>query len=200
MIRIEQRTPATGLRDHIDAIARLRIAVFREWPYLYDGDLDYERGYLSRYAESAGAVCVGAYDGDVMVGASTAMPLADEHEPIKAPILAAGIDPGSVYYLAESVLLPPYRGRGIYRSFFDGREGHARALGRYRMTVFCGVARPPDHPLRPQNDRPLDKIWRHFGYSPRDDLVCRFSWKDIDEAEASEKSLRFWMKQLDPRR
>lgn len=198
MIRIEQLTPATGLRDHIDAIARLRIAVFREWPYLYDGDLDYERDYLSRYVASAGAICVAAFDGDTMVGASTAMPLAEEHDPIKAPFLDAGFDLGTVYYLAESVLLPAYRGRGIYRSFFEGREGNARALGGYEMTAFCGVVRPADHPLRPADDRPLDDIWRHFGYSPRDDLVCHFSWKDIDEPEASEKPLRFWIKRLDP--
>jgi hypothetical protein len=198
MIRIEELTPTTGLRDFIDAIARLRIAVFREWPYLYDGDLDYERNYLSRFAASTGAMCVAAFDGNAVVGASTAMPLAEEHESIKAPFIAAGIDLGSVYYLAESILLPAYRGKGLYRSFFEGREGYARAAGGYNMTAFCAVVRPPDHPLRPADDRPLDDIWRHFGYTPHDDLVCHFAWKDIDEAEASEKPMRFWTKRLDP--
>ena len=27
----------------LDDLARLRIAVFRDWPYLYDGDVAYER-------------------------------------------------------------------------------------------------------------------------------------------------------------
>ena len=198
MIRLQRLTQAEGLRDHIDAIARLRITVFREWPYLYDGDLDYERNYLSRYVASSGAMCVAALDGDAAVGASTAMPLAEEHEAIKAPFVAAGIDTGSIYYLAESILLPAYRGKGLYRSFFEGREGYARSLGGFDTLAFCGVVRPPDHPLRPANDRPLDDIWRHFGYSPRDDLVCHFAWKDIDQAEATEKPMRFWMKPLDP--
>jgi hypothetical protein len=27
-----------GILPHLDAVARLRMAVFRDWPYLYDGD------------------------------------------------------------------------------------------------------------------------------------------------------------------
>ena len=38
-------TTCTGadLKRTLDDLARLRIEVFRDWPYLYDGDLDYER-------------------------------------------------------------------------------------------------------------------------------------------------------------
>ena len=32
-------------RPFLDDVARLRIAVFRDFPYLYDGDPDYERGF-----------------------------------------------------------------------------------------------------------------------------------------------------------
>ena len=35
-----------ALEAALDDVARLRIAVFRAWPYLYDGHLDYERRYL----------------------------------------------------------------------------------------------------------------------------------------------------------
>ena len=35
----------------INDLARLRVAVFRDWPYLYDGDAAYEREYLARYAK-----------------------------------------------------------------------------------------------------------------------------------------------------
>jgi hypothetical protein len=199
MIRIGELTPQTGLEAHIDAIARLRIAVFREWPYLYDGDLDYERRYLSAYVRSAGAICIAAFDGDRMVGASTGMPMTDEHEPIKAPFAAAGYDLGRIYYCAESVLLPEYRGQRIYRQFFEGREARARALGGFDISAFCGVVRPADHPLRPADYTPLDAIWRHFGYAPAEGLVCRFSWKDIDQEAETEKPLQFWLKRLEPK-
>ena len=40
-----------ALLPHLDAVAALRIAVFRDWPYLYDGDAAYEREYLDAYAQ-----------------------------------------------------------------------------------------------------------------------------------------------------
>ncbi len=33
----------------IDDLADLRISVFREYPYLYDGNLEYEKKYLKQY-------------------------------------------------------------------------------------------------------------------------------------------------------
>jgi hypothetical protein len=35
----------------------LRIAVFRDWPYLYDGSLEYEREYLARPTATIPARC-----------------------------------------------------------------------------------------------------------------------------------------------
>ena len=52
-----------GLEAALDEVAALRLAVFRDWPYLYDGDLDYERRYLDSYRSAPGAVLVGAFDG-----------------------------------------------------------------------------------------------------------------------------------------
>lgn len=42
----------------LDDVARLRVAVFRDWPYLYEGDAEYERDYLGAYARSAESVFV----------------------------------------------------------------------------------------------------------------------------------------------
>ncbi len=189
-------TPETGLGEHIDAIAGLRIRVFREWPYLYDGELDYERRYLSGYAASPGAVCIAAFDGDAMIGASTGMPLADEHDAITAPFAEARFPLDNIFYCAESVLLPAYRGHGLYRQFFAGREDHARALGGFDTVVFCGVQRPEDHPLKPADAKPLDDIWRHFGYTADETLICHFTWKDIDQPRETAKPLKFWLKAL----
>ena len=59
--------PTARIHAAIDALAALRIAVFREWPYLYDGDLDYERGYLAEFAAAPDAVLVIAREGDTFV-------------------------------------------------------------------------------------------------------------------------------------
>ena len=69
--------PLTGaaMAGALPALARLRIAVFRDWPYLYDGTLAYEQGYLDKFSRSPGAVIVAAYDGEQIVGAATASPM-----------------------------------------------------------------------------------------------------------------------------
>lgn len=182
--------------DHaLDDVARLRIAVFREWPYLYDGDLIYERRYLESYRRSAGAVVVGAFDDDLLIGAATGTPMEDHATEFAAPFAGTGLALSEIFYCAESVLLPAYRGRGLGRTFFDAREAHARHLGR-RFVAFCGVQRPVDHPLRPETYRPLDAFWRGRGYERLEGVVADFSWKDHGEVHNTNKSLQFWMKTL----
>ncbi|KJS40797.1 MAG: hypothetical protein VR70_05515 [Rhodospirillaceae bacterium BRH_c57] len=182
-------------RAHLDDLARLRIAVFREYPYLYDGDSDYERRYLVPYAESAGGVVVAAFDGDSVVGAATGLPLSDAPDSVAAPFKAVGVDPATVFYLGESVLLPEYRGRGIGHAFFDAREAHARALG-LAMCAFCAVVRPADHPDRPADWRPLDGFWTARGYTARPDMQTTFTWRDIDAPAETAKPMRFWLRPL----
>jgi GNAT superfamily N-acetyltransferase len=128
-------------------LARLRIAVFRDWPYLYDGDEDYEQKYIRTYADSEGALVVGAFDGDRIVGASTAAPMEDHASEFGDAFDRAGFDLREILYCGESVLLSAYRGRGAGHAFFDAREAHGRALGRKRI-CFCGVARDPSDPRR----------------------------------------------------
>lgn len=179
----------------LDDLARLRIDVFRAWPYLYDGDLGYERRYMASYRDSAGAILVGAFDGDRLVGAATGTPMEDHAADFARAFEGRGIPLDEIFYCAESVLLPEYRGRGVGHAFFDAREAHARRLGRCHV-AFCGVVRPVDHPARPASYRPLDDFWRRRGYSPVPGALARFSWKDLGEAEESEKPLQFWMKNL----
>src|SRR5690606_26711787 len=68
-----------------DDLAALRIEVFRDFPYLYDGDRDYERRYLTTYLEAPGAVVVGAVADGALVGAATGSPLTQHEEAFSAP-------------------------------------------------------------------------------------------------------------------
>ena len=179
----------------LDDVARLRIAVFRAFPYLYDGDLDYERRYLEPFGASERAVMVGAFDGARLIGAATGSPLTDHKDDFAAAFAGTGLDLSTIFYCAESVLLPAYRGQGIGHRFFDLREDHARAHG-FARSAFCGVVRPPDHPARPADYAPLDPFWRKRGYAPLPGVVARFSWKDLGCADETLKPLQFWMRDL----
>ncbi len=193
-LRIEPLTGA-ALVAALDEVARLRIEVFRDWPYLYDGDLSYEQRYMTTYRDSASAIVVGAFDDDRLVGASTGTPLTEHEDDFAHPFAGSGIDLDEVFYCAESVLLPEYRGQGAGHGFFDHREAHARALG-FKKSVFCGVQRPEDHPMRPSDYAPLDPFWRKRGYAPLPSVVAAFSWKDLGDAGETQKPLQFWIKDL----
>ncbi len=196
-LTIERRV-GEAIAEEIDALARLRIEVFREFPYLYDGDAAYEAHYLETYLRSPRSLVVLVRDGDAVVGASSALPMADETADFQRPFLAHGHDVERIFYCAESVLLPAYRGLGLGHRFFDEREAHARALGGFTLSCFCAVERPVDHPRRPAGYRPLDAFWTRRSYRRRPELRTTFEWKDLDEDGESAKTLVFWTRHLEP--
>ncbi|MBK5969710.1 MULTISPECIES: GNAT family N-acetyltransferase [Thiorhodovibrio] len=191
-------SPVTGpeLIEKLPAVAALRIAVFREYPYLYDGDQEYETRYLRTYADHLDSVIVLAMDGEKVIGASTAVPMRYETVEVREPFEALGIDPNRVFYLGESVLLPEYRGQGIGKRFFEERERHAERLGGFDYYAFCAVERLPDDPRRPIDYRSLHAFWNRRGYHRDPRLYTHFSWREFGEAQESPKSMVFWLKQL----
>jgi len=178
----------------LDDVARLRIEVFAAYPYLYDGDLAYERRYLEPY-RAQDAIVVGAFEGAELVGAATGMPLAAHADDFAVAFEGTGIALEDVFYCAESVLLPEYRGQGIGHAFFEYRESHARRLG-FDHAAFCAVLRPEDHPMKPEGYRPLDAFWRARGYAPLDGITAQFGWRDMGEEAESLKRLQVWMRAL----
>lgn len=194
MIEVRALTGA-ALETALEDVARLRIAVFHDWPYLYDGSPDYERRYLATYRDNPGAILVGAFDGARLVGAATGTPMEDHADGFASALAGLDVALTDIFYCAESVLLPEWRGQGIGHRFFDLREAHARTLGRSHV-MFCSVIRAADHPARPENARSNDAFWRGRGYAPLPGVIAEFSWKDIGDDAETKKPLQFWMRRL----
>ncbi|MFT8242780.1 GNAT family N-acetyltransferase [Roseomonas sp. BN140053] len=186
---------ADALAPFLPTLGRLRVAVFREWPYLYDGDAAHEGSYIRNFAGSPNAAAVLAFDGEAVVGAATCQPMAETSPELQASFAAGGLPPAECCYFGESVLLPPYRGRGLGLAFLAGREAHARALGLTRV-AFVSVKRDADDPRRPPDYVPLDGFWKKRGYRPRYDIVVRMSWKEVDGWMEEPHELSAWVKDL----
>lgn len=182
-------------RPFLGEIARLRIAVFREFPYLYDGSLGYEMNYLEGYVSSEKSLIVLATHGTDIVGVSTGIPLAVADELFRKPVESAGFDPGDIFYFGESVLLPDFRGQGLGHRFFDEREMHAAKLG-FRSTGFFSVIRADNHPLKPPQFCPHDAFWQKRGYTRHNEIISRFLWKQIGDSRESVNELVFWQRKF----
>lgn len=180
----------------LPALAALRIRVFRDWPYLYDGDEAYERDYLATYADSRRAMLAVAHDGNTVIGASTCMPLVDAAAEIREPVAALGWDAEKFFYFGESVLLPDYRGRGLGVAFFAAREAHAIADGACDHALFYAVRRATDHPARPPDAASLAPFWRRRGFRPIPGLSCRMEWQETTGREPVTNTLDGWGKPL----
>jgi GNAT superfamily N-acetyltransferase len=194
-----------GLRRHLADIARLRIAVFRAWPYLYDGSAEFEQRYLQTYVDTPDAMVALCFAGDRIVGASTALPLMHETEEITRPFgsstpaasaNAAGVVLENTLYLGESVLDPAWRGHGIGVEFFRHREAHAARLGLAHC-VFCAVQRQAEDPRRPPDHQPLDAFWRKRGYLPLDGVTTTLRWQELGETGESPKPMQFFHKRME---
>ena len=185
-----------AMEPYLDDLARLRMTVFREWPYLYAGDYRYEFDYLQTYLRSPFSLAVLVLDGGQVVGASTGLPLVHEAAELVAPFAQSSVSPEEVFYLGESVLLPAYRGRGLGHRFFEEREAHARALGGYAWTGFATVLRDDADPRRPPFHRGNEAFWRKRGYQPRTGLTLPMRWPEADVGDV-DHDLAFWMRPLE---
>lgn len=180
---------------HVDALADLRIAVFRDWPYLYQGTREYEAKYLGLYLRCPRSLAVLAWAGADCIGASTVLPLADAGAEAQQPFRTGGYDVESIDYFGESVVLKPHRGRGLGVKFFELREAHARELG-LNLCAFCAVERSEDDPRRPPDYIANDAFWTRRGYRKAPQIVTSFSWPDIGETQSTPKRMTFWLRDL----
>jgi GNAT superfamily N-acetyltransferase len=185
-----------ALKAYLHSIAKLRIDVFREYPFLEEPDLRRETEELKRYLTSKAAIGVLVFDNTTLIGVSLGIPLNLAQKEIQKPFLDRFQDISTYFYFGESVLLKQYRSRGIGHHFFDVRETHVRNLKQYRHICFFDPARAEMDSQKPADFLSLHDFWRKRGYVHCPDLRCTLTWRDLHKEMETEKSLSFWVKDL----
>ncbi len=192
------RVTGADMLPWLEHVARLRIAVFRDFPYLYDGDMAYEREYLQALSQAAGGVLVLTLDeAGAPVGASTGMPLVEAEAAIRVPFQQAGLAEAPIFYCGESVLLPAYRGQGLGHRFFDEREAHARSLPGMHTSAFASVVRATNDPRCPADYHSNHAFWQGRGYREHPQLLATLAWKEVGATAQSDHALTFWLRELE---
>lgn len=175
-------------------LASLRIEIFRDFPYLYEGSLDYEKKYLDRYFSSSKSLVVVLRDKENVVGVSTAIHLLEEEAMIREPVSKI-YDPKHFVYFGESLLRKSYRGLGYGKKFFEIRENFARSLNA-KWAGFCAVIRDADDPRKDTDYKSPEFLWTKLGYKKVPQLTTQISWKESGETTESPKKLQFWTNSL----
>lgn len=194
-IKIRTLTGA-AIRTYIPSIAKLRMEILKEFPYLIAGSPEEDAQYLKRLSQSKDSIAILVFDGPKIIGVSTGIPLKEERPQFQKPFLEKSDNPADYYYFGVSALLKEYRGRGLAHHFFDLREHHVKNLKRYKKICFTIASRPQNHPKRPLDYVPLDAFWKKRGYIEHQNLIATFPWREIEEETPSPKKLHFWTKNL----
>lgn len=180
-------------RAYVNELAALRLKVFWEFPYLYEGTLDYEKNYLETYFKAKHSFVLILKDNGNVIGATTGIWAKEEEESLKKPFLIHGLDPAIVFYFGESVLLKEYRGKGFGKLFFEEREKFAKSLGFIELLSFCAVVRDQSPPA---DYRPLNDFWTSQGFAPESGLSTQYAWPDRGQTENTEKTMQYWLKKI----
>lgn len=186
------------IEKYIDLIAQWRIEYFREFPYLYQGNLDYERKYLRHYALDPKATVIVARHQNEILAAVTGIPLSSETSIIAdLKHLHKDVSLDEYYYLGEIIIPPRFRRIGLMRSLCEKQELIVKEWGFSKMCLLT-VDREKDHPLAPANYKSSDDKFAHLGYH-KTNMTIELHWSTIqadDSVKDKENPLVMWVKSL----
>lgn len=178
----------------------LRIAIFKEFPYLWEGKIEEEKNsiYNKKFLESEDAVMVIAKDKRTksIIGIASANSLKNEISDLQNILLQRGLNPAEFFYFRESMLLPEYRGLGIGKIFLQEREKIAKQHPQINHITFFCVERDHNDPRKPHDYRSPYLLWHKEGFKKRDDIHHTFEWKIVEEEKPIPNKIVFWIKNL----
>lgn len=191
----EQLLTGAAIADGLDDVATLRLDIFQEYPYLYQGRREDELNYLVTYAEAPDACIILAYDGSVIIGAATGMPLIHEDAQMVDAFAGTSFSLEELYYVGELLFRPAYRNCGLGQKLLARLESHIHSLGRYRKLTCATVERLDDHPLRPHDYIPVTRFLARTGFVRLPGMTTHITWSETDGVKR-DHHMQFWSKKL----
>lgn len=185
---------------YANALAKLRLKTYCNYPYLYVGKLEDELLYIQHYFnDSRGQIIVG-FEGKTIAGIASGLPLnatvsflKDWHKTLKQH----EIDVENYFYLGELIIKPQFQKQGLGEQLVKQMCQEARSLGFHKMMLVTSI-RDTNHPLRPQDYFDTDLIWSKFGFV-KSDIVFTCNWltqQSDGYVQRDENKLGCWMKNL----
>lgn len=185
-------------RSQFDQIAEMRLRNFKEFPYLYKGNKEYEWEYLNNsYFCSPSAQILLVEDDQKIVGFSNTICLTEEIDHFKKPFIEQHLNTDDYFYIGEVILDPLYRGKSLFYNI--SRWIAERAVqGNYKYMLCYSVMRDDLDPRRPYAFQPVEKIWQKLGFVKDSRLTVSCTWPQIDTNKEEENKLAAWVRKIQP--
>lgn len=189
-----------NIAQYAKYIASLRLMMFKEFPYLYDGTLEQEEKYLSFYSDSPDGTLILAKQDDCIVGLLTGMPVNKICELIpdfKKILTENKRNTQPAYYYGEALVLPAYRGQGILTKMFQEEDNAIKKMG-YNIAYGITAIREKDDSRRPVNYRDTDTLWTHLGLI-KTNMAFGGEWPTVTksgETKIEMNQVQIWEKPL----
>ncbi len=188
------------IEPFLDEIGSLRVKVFREFPYLYDGDLETERKYIAEYAKSDKSVLIAAFVDKQIIGFVTGTALDSGLEIIRTAyelFNSRSLIANNYYYIGEIIILEEYRSFSLSLELIKQIGTFAKNSG-YTSLCFLTVIREAGHPLKPAHYRSTAKLWE-FYKAKKMNMSVDYEWKTLinsSESMMQTNKLEFWERSL----
>ena len=178
-----EKFQGTAIEPHNEEIISIVNRVFYDYPYRYDGKSEGYTESIKEHAKSANGYVVLAMDGEKVVGVATGIPLSE------SGVTLPGVDPSSVYYLCELLLLPEYRGQGLGTKMGREIEHFAKEHG-YTLLALTSMEAP--------GYTSAHTAFKKLGYTKHPDKYYETSWVHVGETEPTSHRLFFWTRPITP--
>ncbi|MBN8536984.1 MAG: GNAT family N-acetyltransferase [Deltaproteobacteria bacterium] len=196
MITVERNL----IENYLNEIAQFRIKYFKSYPYLYVGNLEYEKEYINGYANNSKSLLILALYNGKIIGVSTALPLNSNADILgEAPVLFAkkGLNINEYFYYGEIIVKTEFQGIGIAAKIYDMQESYAKAEG-FKKIILATVNRRPNDPRKPSDYFNTDIVWNKLGFK-KCNIQINYNWPTITE-NGSIKDINnpmdFWTKEI----
>ena len=182
----------------IEMLAEFRLRYFHEFPYLYAGTVEGEKGHLAEYLANPSTRLLIAKDDENVVGVGIGTLLSTEKdilEQISEACERQGINPTEFFYFGEMIFTPEYRGRGVGKRMLDMLKNAGSDQGATRF-CFLAVDRDANDPRRPNGQVDSGAIFQKFGFR-KTSIQVVFDWPTVPLSKPPTRCLCGWMRKLD---
>lgn len=194
-LRIESLSGAES-KKYFEDFARLRIEIFREYPYLYEGTVENERNYIENYLSNPQSRIFVLFDGDKICGMLTTVPMSGEYQDIIASFEKTGLKSSESFYLGDMILQKEYRNRKLFPIFFNAALEHAKCKGFKTLSLMCIVCKDADWG-RPAEFRDVVRLCEKIGFTKIDGGVIELKWASLAKGgEQKTHTLQLYQMQL----